>query len=122
MNPEIIHFGFAKDQASYQQLLAKANILPVTSVQDFFGISVVEAIHAGCYPLLPNRLAYPQHIPHSLKTKMLYNSDSEFYQQLKDLLTKPVDKSELAMVQNFVQQYDWRTLAAVYDETFSEVL
>ena len=31
-----------------------------TADHEFFGISVVEAIAAGAYPLLPRRLAYPE--------------------------------------------------------------
>ncbi|PSR04223.1 MAG: DUF3524 domain-containing protein [Bacteroidetes bacterium SW_11_45_7] len=58
-----LQFGYAASFADYAYQLWRADLLPVTSNQDFFGGSVVEAIYCGCYPLLPNRLAYPEHVP-----------------------------------------------------------
>ncbi|MEM6805070.1 MAG: DUF3524 domain-containing protein, partial [Bacteroidota bacterium] len=62
LSEEIVHEGFAESREAYASLLRKADILPVCSKHDFFGVSVVEAIYAGAYPLLPRRLAYPEHI------------------------------------------------------------
>ena len=54
---QIVHWGYAESFAEYAKWLWRADILPVTSIHDFFGISVVEAIYCGCTPLLPKRLA-----------------------------------------------------------------
>lgn len=57
---QIIHIGEADTQEEYVRLLSLADILPVTSYQDFFGISIVEAMAAGVVPILPDRLSYPE--------------------------------------------------------------
>jgi len=40
--------------------LSEADVFVSTARHEFFGISVVEAIAAGVYPLLPRRLSYPE--------------------------------------------------------------
>ena len=67
---QILHFGYAPSFEDYAKLLWQSDILPVTSNQDFFGGSVVEAIYCNNYPILPNRLAYPEHIPKSDQQKL----------------------------------------------------
>jgi len=56
----IVHWGHADSLEAYHKLLLQSDILAVSSNQDFFGISIVEAIAAGAQPLLPRRLAYPE--------------------------------------------------------------
>ena len=55
----ILHIGYASSFEEYAQWVKLADILPVTSDQDFFGGSVVEAMYCDVVPLLPKRLAYP---------------------------------------------------------------
>ena len=38
---------------SYLKVVSESNILPITSIHDFFGIKVLEAFYCGCYPILP---------------------------------------------------------------------
>ncbi|HEY6008066.1 MAG TPA: DUF3524 domain-containing protein, partial [Geobacteraceae bacterium] len=59
----VVQWGYVKDFAAYAGWLWRADVLPVTSVHDFFGASVVQALYCTCHPLLPDRLAYPEHIP-----------------------------------------------------------
>ena len=37
-----------------------SDILPITSNQDFFGGSIIEAMYCETTPLLPKRLTYPE--------------------------------------------------------------
>jgi len=55
----IRHWGFLP-RAKYFDVLAASDCFVSTARHEFFGISTVEAMNAGCIPLLPNRLAYPE--------------------------------------------------------------
>lgn len=113
---EIIHFGYAPSKSAYWTLLQKATILPVTSNQDFFGISVVEAMHANVHPILPNQLAYPSHIPKTHRPKHLYNTHQELETKLIHLLTKkPIQTS----FTSWVEKYSWKNSIENYDIAFS---
>jgi len=56
----ILHWGYVKSRDGYLSVLAEADVIVSTARHEFFGISVVEAVAAGAYPLVPERLAYPE--------------------------------------------------------------
>lgn len=112
---ELIHLGYTESATEYQNTISSCDILPVTSNQDFFGISVVEAILAGCLPLLPERLAYPEHIPAQLHQNYLWKSDKEFEQKLTDFLLNPAPESDLNKIQLHCNKYIWPTVAESMD-------
>ena len=56
----IINWGYAESREKYLDILTEADIIVSTAIHEFFGLSVVEAVAAGAYPLLPERLAYPE--------------------------------------------------------------
>jgi glycosyltransferase involved in cell wall biosynthesis len=110
----ILHWGYAKSTDHYAYWLQRADLYPVTSFQDFFGGSVVEAIAAGCYPLLPKRLAYPEHIPEALRSQHLYDSPADLLQRASTWLQSPEPPGpKLAAYQ---QRYDWESIVQQYDE------
>ena len=53
-------WGYVESKKSYQQLLNRCDIVLSTALHDFQGIAILEAVQAGCVPLLPNTLAYPE--------------------------------------------------------------
>ena len=55
----IDRWGYQSSRAEYETALAESDIVVSTANHEFFGIGVLEAIVAGCFPLLPNRLSYP---------------------------------------------------------------
>ncbi len=57
---QIVNWGYADSREKYLKILSESDIIVSTAIHEFFGISVVEAIAAGAYPLLPKRLAYPE--------------------------------------------------------------
>jgi glycosyltransferase involved in cell wall biosynthesis len=116
LKEEIVHWGYADSKKAYAEWLWQADILAVTSRQDFFGGSVVEAIYCNCFPLLPNRLAYPMHIPEHKWKDHLYDSSEEGYQKLKKLVANYPESLQSRDYQHFVAQYDWSKLAALYDD------
>ncbi len=58
-----IHIGRLKDRKAYWELLGRSHVVVSTAVHEFFGISVLEAVHAGARPLAPDRLAYRETLP-----------------------------------------------------------
>lgn len=57
---QIRRWGYQETRAEYWNALAESDLIISTASHEFFGLSVAEAIAAGCIPLLPNRLAYPE--------------------------------------------------------------
>ncbi|MFW6158005.1 MAG: tRNA-queuosine alpha-mannosyltransferase domain-containing protein [Planctomycetota bacterium] len=56
----IDRWGYQEGRAAYERALAEADVVVSTALHEFFGISIVEAVAAGCYPVVPRRLAYPE--------------------------------------------------------------
>ena len=108
---ELIHFGYVDDPEKYIQLLQASDLLPVTAIQDFFGISTIEAIAYGVHPLLPNRLVYPEHIPDEQQGFCLYNTDEDLYEKMKSFLTS----SKPSVDTSWVEKYYWDNLIEEYD-------
>ena len=120
---QILHFGYAESFGVYAKWLWKANILPVTSNQDFFGGSVVEAIYCDCLPLLPNRLAYPEHLSIDFHNALFFDSEESFYQKLKEIIiNKTYLKYKKGEINSKVLDYDWQKIIGRYDEQLESVL
>lgn len=122
LKDHILHFGYAEDRRRYAEYLQLADILLVTSRQDFFGGSTVEAIYAGCYPLLPDRLAFPEHIPAASQRQHLYQNDVELLPCLLEILPNIDTLRHNSSYRDFVAHYDWRILAPHYDRRFEILL
>lgn len=105
----IVQWGYASSRAEYWHWLERADLLPVSSWHDFFGVSVVEAISANCYPLLPNRLAYPEHVP----AECLYE-EGDLLPRLRELLLK-IDWVRQQQPAAWVARYNWTEMAPAYD-------
>lgn len=80
--PRAVQWGSA-DAPRYQALLDTADIVVSTAHHEFFGVSVMEAVHHGARPLVPDRLAYPELWPEVFR----YRDDEAFVPALRALLT-----------------------------------
>lgn len=116
----LLHFGFAPNRTEYLKWLWKSDLVLSTSKQDFFGISVVEAIYCGCFPLLPNRLAFPEHIPAHLMEDHLYDSEKDLKNKLRAFLTnwKTDMQWDEDVLRQHVSRYDIKSLVPAYANLF----
>ena len=113
---ELIHFGFAPSRKDYLNLLYQSDIVPVTSHQDFFGISVVEAAWAGAVPLLPQRLAYPEVFPLRKFPELYYDSGGLLPALEKALGEARLNKSVTERLRKHLFRYEW---SKIYPKYFS---
>jgi len=116
LEDEIIHFGYVKSREDYCNYLKQADILPVTSKHDFFGISVVEAIAAGCVPLLPFDLSYPEHISPEDFPALFYTADTDYMPALRSMMKNIEQYQGMA---SHVKKYDWEHMKRRYKDALS---
>ncbi len=114
LGPRIIHSGFVHDAAEYALWLKRADILPVTSHHDFFGASVIEAVRCGCFPLLPERLAYPEHFPKRLHSLFFYDGFDDLVDRLAKAVTG-IERTRRVKTSHLVERYGWEAMAPAYD-------
>lgn len=76
---QVLHTGYAKSKENYHSLIRSANLLPVTSDHDYYGLSVLEAIAANVTPLLPHNKVYEEFLDKSEYPLLFYNSSQELF-------------------------------------------
>jgi glycosyltransferase involved in cell wall biosynthesis len=120
LGANLLQFGYAESRAAYARWLWDADIVVSTAIHEFFGAAVVEAIYCGCFPILPNRLTYPQFIPHAFRGHCLYNNEAELVALLQHAIAE-IDATRQVSLRDAVARYDWSSLAPVYDTTLERV-
>lgn len=77
LSDHIVHAGYLESRSDYLRMVKSCDVVVSTAIQENFGIAIVEAIMLGCFPLLPNRLSYPELIPQEFYAQMLYETPDE---------------------------------------------
>lgn len=111
----IVQWGFLPSRDDYRELLAQTDVVISTADHEFFGISMLEAIAAGAYPLLPARLSYPELIPQELHATCLYTDDDDLWRKAVELLTTP-SPAPPALREHVARSYGWPVAAHQLDE------
>ena len=106
--PQILHWGYVADRDQYAALLRQADLVVSTARHEFFGYAVMEAVRAGCRPLVPDRLSYRELYPEKFRYR-------DFLPALAASLKKqpPADREEMARL---AAPYGWDRLAPLYEE------
>lgn len=117
----IDHWGYVESYADYGALLRRADLVISTAIHEFFGISVLEAIVAGAFPLLPNKLSYPELIPSALHPACLYTSEEDLLEKARHRLAHP-RAAPPSLRQHVMEQFDWPQVAVRYDDLVEEVV
>lgn len=116
LGDRLMHDSYG-DVAEYRELLRSADVVVSTAHQEFFGIAITEAIYAGAFPLLPNRLVYPERIPHEHHGRCLYEDEGDLVSRLVWALQDRDGAAAVAAeLKPTMATVDWSRIAPVYDE------
>lgn len=120
LEKHIVAFGKPDTYDEYIGWLKHADILPITSVHETFGISLMEAMHNGVRPLLPNRLSYPELVDPEIYSDFYYKGRHDLVNKLRSFLLE-FEPDERADLQLITSKYDWNVMHKIYDDTFRKM-
>lgn len=115
----ILHWGFVEQRSQYLSWLRRCDLMPVTAHHDFFGLSVLEGLACGLYPLLPRRLAYPEHFPPEQFPDCYYR-EGQLSSALRSWLASPHPAP--AGLRARIQALAWPVVAEHYDQRLEALI
>ncbi|XP_055320106.1 glycosyltransferase-like domain-containing protein 1-like [Sitodiplosis mosellana] len=80
----IRNFGFLSRE-DYLKCLGEADIVLSTADHEFYGVSMLEAVHCGCMPIAPNKLVYPEIYPKD----NLFSTEKQLIKKLQNWCKNP---------------------------------
>lgn len=116
LDDHIVQFGFA-EQDRYDELVANADVVLSAAQHEFFGVSVAEAVAAGAFPVLPDRLSYPELIPSRAHAATLYETPEQAVELLAKALADPAYRTGITPITSAaMEQFSWTVIGPRYDE------
>ncbi|XP_066982587.1 uncharacterized protein [Macrobrachium rosenbergii] len=105
----ITHWGYAENKEKYWEVLHTGDVVVSTAHHEFFGVAMLEAVGAGCFPLCPNRLVYPEIFPQ----ECLYNTTQQLQKSLAQWCSRPqIVRSKKVNLD--LNTFSWATLKQRY--------
>ena len=123
----IERWGFQESRAEYVAALCEADVFVSTANHEFFGISTVEAIAAGAYPLLPRRLSYPEILRDVAEPGEFFydGSPTHLAAKMADLTTR-LANGELwpggNQIRTIAERFNWDRVTRELDEVLTDSL
>lgn len=114
LGDRLVHVGEPGSREAYAALLASADVAVSTARNEFFGVAMIEACYAGCAPIVPDRLAYPEFYPRECR----YGSMDQLVARLRGAVLhrpEPYSAADLA------RRFTLGVLAPRYAQVFETV-
>ena len=110
------HWGFAPSRRDYLKILRASDVVVSTSRQEFFGVAMMEAVAAGCRPIVPDRLSYKELYPDECR----YKTKVQWRTLLSRMMHDPTGvRSEDS--RHIAEKYNWVIWGKRYEELLREV-
>ena len=114
LGDRLVHLGEPRSRDEYAVLLTSSDVSVSTADNEFFGIAMVESAYAGCYPLVPDRLAYPELYP----DRMRYHGADQLVARLRALL---LDRPARGAARRIAERFTFDELVPEYAAVFASV-
>jgi hypothetical protein len=105
-------------------------VIVSTAEHEFFGLSVCEAIAAGAFPLLPDRLSYPELLeptPPATRKAFFYDGSAKgLADRLGELAVQLAGNDDAlragaASARGAMRRFAWEDRAAALDDALAEL-
>jgi glycosyltransferase involved in cell wall biosynthesis len=125
----ILHWGYLESREAYRAVLSTSDVAVFTADHEFFGISAVEAVAAGAYPLFPDRLAYPEILEGAggeAKRRFLHDgSPADLARRLEELDRRlrqgDLWQGDPDCARRAVERFGWENLVPGWDRELEEM-
>jgi len=97
-----LQWGYAKSKEAYISWLWRCDVVPVAPHQEYFGLSVVEAMRCEVLPWVPEAHAYPETTP----SEVPFVSREDWIQALEDGVWRRGEEHKRACREHALQ-FDW---------------
>jgi glycosyltransferase involved in cell wall biosynthesis len=114
LGDRLVHLGQPDSREDYARLLASSDIAVSTALNEFFGLAMIEAAYCGCFPLVPDRLAYPEIYPSETR----YGSADALAARLRSLI---LDRPAPGQGRELAEAYTIGALAPAYRDAFERL-
>lgn len=114
LGDRLVHLGEPGSREEYAALLASADIAVSTARNEFFGLAMIEACYAGCAPVVPDRLAYPE----LYAADMRYGTHEQLVARLRSLV---VERPAPGRARGIAERYTFDRLVPRYAEVIRGV-
>ena len=111
----ILHFGYVQSRDHYARLLCRGDLVVSTALHEFFGISMLEGVRAGCRPLVPDDLSYPELYP----KKFRYNRGTLAGKLRQALAETATNRRE--EYHRLAEPFSWPQLTATYQHHLQKI-
>jgi glycosyltransferase involved in cell wall biosynthesis len=120
LGERVVAYGFL-DRPDYVELLGRADVVVSAAEHEFFGIAVVEAMAAGCVPVLPTRQSYPELVG-AWADGALYPA-AGLRARLQDVLVDIEGwRARVIGLDEAIRRFDWRTVVHDYDNRLDSLV
>lgn len=119
LGDNLLASGFLASRADYIKCLEQADIVVSCAAQEYFGISVAEAIHAGCYPVLPSEQVYPS-LYGNCNGAHFYDNEDGLVRLLQELISG--EHYHDCKLPAQCDNYCWQNLTTSYDNLFDKIV
>lgn len=120
----IVNWGFQASRQQYWEALASADVFLSTAKHEFFGLAACEAISAGLFPVLPNRLAYPElmsELARDVRSIFLYDQIADAIETIQSVDTRWSQFQELDLAERFQRRFDEAEQAKLMDQSILKI-
>lgn len=115
LSKHIQQWSYVENKQDYYRILQSAHVSVSTAKHEFFGVSMLEAVMCGCFPLCPDSLVYPEIYP----KQCLYKDSNDLLHRLQDFCDSPTKARTMAQNLNIdMAQYTCETLLPQYIKLF----